>query len=142
MLSPEASQPKAAAASEVKSLFVLPLFRELMVRGKELVTATQKRTRRQFLRHYLITAGIAASCVPHCRSHGFGTLHLARAARIGPGQPLGRAAVRCEGGTLGQFASLDAEGKAVARFQGYEDRAAPVLAWAFGFYRGREALDR
>ena len=58
MLSPEASQPKAAAASEVKSLFVLPLFRELMVRGKELVTATQKRTRRQFLRHYLITAGI------------------------------------------------------------------------------------
>ncbi len=141
MLSPEALQPKAAATSEVKSLFVLPLFRELMVRGKELVTATQKRTRRQFLRHYLITAGIAAAA---CLIVGLmvSGLFTSRELLESVQADLSAAPPSAEGGPLGQFASLDAEGKAVARLQGYEDRGAPVLAWAFGFYRGREALDR
>jgi|WetSurMetagenome_2_1015567.scaffolds.fasta_scaffold00565_14 type VI secretion system protein ImpL len=130
---------KAEKKSEVKSLFVLPLFREIMVRGKDLVTATQKRTRREYVRHYAITAGIAAAgcVVAALMASGLGTSRdLLESVRVD------LAAAPASTGTdlPAQYGSLDAMGKAVARLQGYEDRGAPPFARLFGFYRGRDAL--
>jgi type VI secretion system protein ImpL len=140
MLMPESPQHKTEMKAEVKSLFVLPLFRELMVRGKELVKTTQKRSRREYVRHYLITAAIAAAaCV-------FGALMasgLSKSLALLQSVKTDLAAMPSDDGTLlSQYAGLDMVGKTVARLQGFEDHGVPVLPGLFGFYRGRDALDR
>ena len=140
MLAPEAPQQKAEKKNEVHSVFVLPLFRELMVRGKELVTTTQKRNRREYVRHYLITAAVAAAA---CIVAGLMVWGQNTSRELLQTVKTDLSAVPAgDGGILSQYASLDAAGKAVARLQQYEDHGAPVLSSLFGFYRGRDALDR
>ena len=138
MLAPQAQ--KGEKIPVVTSLFVLPLFRELMVRGKEFVKTTQKRTRRQYVRHYLVTAAIALAA--------FGVLGLMLAGMqtsLALFETLrsDMSMMPADNGTLlNQYASLDAVGKSIARLQGYEDRGAPLFTGLFGFYRGRAALEQ
>lgn len=141
MLSQQAEAPKAAPGgkkAEITSLFVLPLFREIMVRDKSLVKTTQKRTRRETVRHYLITAAVA------CAALGVGAFFAAglnTSLRLFSdlcgqlsGMPAG------QGGLMDQYTGLDVIGKAVSRLQRYEDHGAPVTVGLSGYYRGREAL--
>jgi type VI secretion system protein ImpL len=140
MLAAEAQQQKTEKKSSVQSLFVLPLFRELMVRGKELVTTTQKRTRHEYLKHYLITAGIAATA---CLVMGLMISGLTASRELLELVRTDLSTAPAAGGDLlSQYSGLDAAGKAVARLQGYQDNGAPFLTWLFGYYRGGEALDK
>lgn len=134
-----AQQPAKGGLPAVTSLFVLPLFREIMVRGKEFVKSTQKRTRREYVRHYLVTAVIAAAACGVLALMASGmqaSLRLFQTIQSDLSTiPAG------DGSLLSQYAGLDAAGRSIARLQGYEDRGAPFLAGLFGFYRGRAALD-
>ena len=105
MLAAEAPAQKTEKKNAVQSLFVLPLFRELMVRGKELVTTTQKRTRREYLRHYLITAGVAAAA---CLVIGLMFFGLSTSRELLESVKTDLSAAPSGGDLLSQYAALDA----------------------------------
>jgi type VI secretion system protein ImpL len=132
------SQKSGGKKSEVTSLFVLPLFREIMVRDKSLVTTTQKRSRRETARHYILTAAIL------CASLG-----IAGFLAAGLGSSLSlfsdiksrlAGAPSEQNALLDQYAGLDVIGKTVSRLQQNEDHGAPLTAGLSGYYRGREVL--
>jgi len=124
--------------AEIQSLFVLPLFREIMVRGKELVKNTQKRSRKELIRHYGITAAlvIAALCVSlylYTGLRGASALYGSvdsELAKTRVGQP----------SLLDQYKELEIVGANAARLQRYEDRGAPLSMRLFGFYKGKHVL--
>ncbi|MBN1309508.1 MAG: type VI secretion system membrane subunit TssM [Chitinispirillaceae bacterium] len=137
---PAAKQPPKTVGpkkSVVRSVFVLPLFREIMVKDKSLVTSTQKRTRREMIRHYSIIAVIVAAGLlvtgyvtqTHRKTMKFmrdveTTLH-----RIPPEDaPL-----------MEQYKALEIVHSLMARLQKYEDRGTP-LTMGIGFYRGKTIL--
>jgi type VI secretion system protein ImpL len=134
------SQRKEGKKTEVISLFVLPLFREIMVRGKELVKTTQKRSRREYARHYLITAGIVVAA---CIVIGLMALGMRTSFEISRAVTSELALMPAEKGSLlEQYAGLDVVKKPISRLQGYEDHGAPFWTGLFGFYRGRDALEK
>jgi type VI secretion system protein ImpL len=131
--------PKGDGRPVVTSLFVLPLFREIMVRGKEFVKTTQKRTRREYVRHYLVTAAFAAAA---CGVLGLMVSGMQTSLKLFQTIQSDLSTIPADNGAiLNQYAGLDVAGRTIARLQGYEDRGAPFLTGLFGFYRGRAALD-
>ncbi len=139
-MQPRAAQPAAAAKkAEVHSVFVLPLFREIMVRGKGLVKATQKRSRKELVKHYAVTAAIllAAACI---LAFVYSGQRSARAFNDSIKSEL--SALRPADATLlDQYRELDVVGRNVSRLQRNQDKGAPLAMRLFGFYRGRELLD-
>jgi len=140
MRDPAARPTEAAPAkkAESQSYFVLPLFREIMVRGKELVQNTQKRTRKELLRHYVITAAVAV--VVLCLglyiasgSRGASALYDSVNAELSKTR-VDRPAL------LDQYQELEVVGANVARLQRLEDRGAPLSMGLFGFYKGKYVL--
>jgi type VI secretion system protein ImpL len=124
--------------SQISSLFVLPLFREIMVRDKTLVKSTQKRTRQQAVRHYLITAAVALCCLGAA-----GLMYLGRTESQSQFDAIRTdlsAVPADQSQLLGQYAGLDVLGRTIARLQWYEDHGAPFFTKVFGFYKGGAAL--
>ncbi len=124
--------------ADITSLFVLPLFREIMVRDKSLVKTTQKRTRQETVRHYLITAAIgvaAIGIIGFVASGLLGSLGLFNEIQTQLSQ-----APKDQIGLYDQYAGLDVLGKAVYRLQRYEDRGAPFSTAFSGLYRGGSVL--
>ena len=62
-ISTETHQTHSDTDNTVDSAFVLPLFREIMVKDKSLVRVTQKGFRRRVFNHYLITGLMFLSCL-------------------------------------------------------------------------------
>jgi type VI secretion system protein ImpL len=139
MLAPAHEEPKAEPKkAEVQSLFVLPLFREIMVRDKRLVKTTQKRGRRELIRHYALAAGIALAALVISVLMLSG-LSKASALYASIGSDL--SGVRpSETSLLEAYQGLDVVGKTAARLQKFEDHGAPIAISAFGFYQGGKIL--
>jgi len=130
---------QVAKKAEITSLFVLPLFREIMVRDKSLVKSTQKRTRQETVRHYLITAAIllaAIGIVGFVASGLMSSLGLFKEIQA----QLTLSPTDRQGGLYEQYAALDVLGKAVSRLQRYEDKGAPFTTAMSGLYRGGAVL--
>jgi type VI secretion system protein ImpL len=124
--------------SEITSIFVLPLFREIMVRDKSLVKTTQKRSRQETVRHYLVTAVIVAAALGLA---GFFAAGLNGSLDLFAEIKSQIAGVPSDQSSLpDQYAGLDAIGKAVSRLQKYEDHGAPPAVGLSGYYRGHEVL--
>jgi type VI secretion system protein ImpL len=139
MLGREPQAPKAEKKAEVQSLFVLPLFREIMVRGKELVKTTQKRGRKELIRHYSITAAIMAGAIAVAAFMMTGGRDTGR-LYSSVGSELSKAR-STEPTLLDQYRELEIVGANVARLQRLEDRgASPAMGW-FGFYQGKRVLE-
>jgi type VI secretion system protein ImpL len=136
-------QPKAQVAApekkaEIKSLFVLPLFREIMVRGKELVKNTQKRSRKELVRHYCVIAAIVAAALligafMLSGRGGASALYSSVASELSKARAP-------EPSLLDQYRELEIVGANVARLQRLEDRGAPLFMRLFGFYKGKHVL--
>jgi type VI secretion system protein ImpL len=141
MLSQQAEAQNAqsgAKKSEVTSLFVLPLFREIMVRDKSLVKSTQKRTRRETVRHYLVTAAIALAALGVA---GFLATGLNTSLGLFSGIKARLSGMPSDAGALlDQYVGLDILGKEVSRLQQYEDHGAPLAVGLSGYYRGHDVL--
>ena len=132
-------QPKMAGAPRpvARSAFVLPLFREIMVKDKTLVKVTQKRTRREMARHYSIIGIIAAVALvlsglvfqTHRRTMKFMNEVSATLSRL----PAENAPL------MEQYRALDIVHSLMTKLQKYEDKGTP-LTMGIGFYRGRTVL--
>jgi type VI secretion system protein ImpL len=137
-------QPRTAPAAtpkkaEVQSIFVLPLFREIMVRGKGLVKATQKRSRKELLSHYVITLAVLMAAALALAFMYSGQ----RAAKsFDESIKSELSTLRPDNATLlDQYRELEVIGKNVTRLQHYQDKGAPLAMRVCGFYRGKEFLD-
>lgn len=133
-------QPKMVGEkkSTVRSAFVLPLFKEIMVKDKTLVKSTQKRTRREWIRHYsmigiflavglLLAGGITQT---HRKTHSFMSTVEATLQQLPPeNAPL-----------MEQYRALDIVHSLMSKLQKYEDKGTP-LTMGIGFYRGGAVLD-
>ncbi len=133
-------QPKTVGSSSkktVRSAFVLPLFREIMVKDKTLVTSTQKRTRREMVRHYSIIGVILASALllsglvwqTHRRTAKFMNEVSATLKQL----PAENAPL------MEQYKALDIVHSLMSKLQRYEDKGTP-LTMGVGFYRGGTVL--
>ena len=139
MLAPAHEEPAAAPKkAETQSLFVLPLFREIMVRDKRLVKTTQKRGRRELVRHYSFAAAMVAAAL---------ILGLFMLSGLGEASALyGSLASDLSGvrpsetSLLEAYQGLSVVGKTVERLQKFEDKGAPIAVSAFGFYQGGRIL--
>ncbi|MBN1578152.1 MAG: type VI secretion system membrane subunit TssM [Chitinispirillaceae bacterium] len=133
-------QPKTVGAkkSVVRSAFVLPLFREIMVKDKSLVQSTQKRTRREMIRHYSIIGIILAAGLlvtgyvtqTHRKTMKFMQEVEATLQRI----PAENAPL------MEQYKALEIVHSLMTRLQKYEDRGTP-FTMGIGFYRGKTVLE-
>jgi type VI secretion system protein ImpL len=131
---PRSSSPK----NEVQSLFVLPLFREIMVRDKRLVKTTQKRGRQELIRHYCITSAMALVAIVLCALMYSG---LNKATALNESIASDLSGVRLsETSLFDAYHGLDIVGKTVARLQKFEDKGAPLAISAFGYYQGGRTL--
>jgi type VI secretion system protein ImpL len=131
---PQSSSPK----NEVQSLFVLPLFREIMVRDKRLVKTTQKRGRQELVRHYSITGAIALVAIVLCALMVSG---LNKASALNESIASDLSGVRLsENSLFDAYHGLDIVGKTVSRLQKFEDKGAPLAISVFGFYQGGRIL--
>ena len=133
-------QPKIVGQKKnvVRSAFVLPLFKEIMVKDKVLVTSTQKRTRREMVRHYsiigiLIAVGLLLSGMiyqTHRKTAAFMQGVEQTLAKLPPEDaPL-----------MEQYRALDVVHSLMSRLQKYQDKGTP-LTMGIGFYRGNAVLD-
>jgi type VI secretion system protein ImpL len=132
-------QPKVLGRkSTVRSAFVLPLFREIMVKDKSLVQSTQKRTRREMARHYSIIGIIFLVSLlltlyvtqTHRRTAKFMQEVSATLKRI-PAE---------DAPLMEQYKALDIVHSLMTRLQQYQDKGTP-LTMGIGFYRGNVVLD-
>lgn len=121
-----------------KSVFVLPLFREIMVLDKTLVKSTQKRTRRELLQHYTVVFSIllVASLVGllfwyvqnnASRFHKEITTILNQL-------PSEQAPL------MEQYQALEMVNSAIVKLQHYEEKGVP-LTMGMGFYKGKPMID-
>jgi len=130
--------PSQEKKTEIQSLFVLPLFREIMVRGKELVKNTQKRGRKELVRHYCITGAIAAVAMALCLFMMSGSNNAAK-LYSSVKYELSKART-AEPSLLDQYNELEIIGTNVSRLQNIEDHGAPIAMGWFGFYHGKRLL--
>lgn len=135
-----AKRPAETAGAKrkvVKSAFVLPLFREIMVRDKALVKSTLRRTRREMVRHYTVTGAVFALAALLCLASFY-------AYRKND------AFVREIGSTLGtmppqnaplmdQYRALDVIHSLMMKLQKYQDKGTPVTM-GIKLYHGGEIL--
>lgn len=121
----------------VRSAFVLPLFREIMVKDKTLVKSTQKRTRRETIRHYsiigiiLLVALLLSGLIYH--THRKTTKFMQEVDITLKRMPAEEAPL------MEQYKALDIVHSLMTRLQKYEDKGTP-LTMGIGFYRGRKVL--
>jgi type VI secretion system protein ImpL len=140
MLSLQPRTPAATAKkAEIQSIFVLPLFREIMVRGKELVKTTQKRGRKELLRHYVLTAVVLLAAALllafiYSGQRGAAAFYASIKSELSALRP-------ADAMLLDQYRELDVVGRNVSRLQRNQDKGAPIAMRLFGFYRGKEVLD-
>jgi type VI secretion system protein ImpL len=124
--------------SEMQSLFVLPLFREIMVRGKELVKNTQKRSRKELIKHYCITGSVVIAALLLCLfmlsgSNNAGKLYSSVKNELAKAGSSGSS-------LLDQYHELEVIGTDVSKLQALEDHGAPFSIGIFGFYHGKRIL--
>jgi type VI secretion system protein ImpL len=121
---------------ELQSLFVLPLFREIMVRDKPLVTTTRRRSRRDMLRHYALLGGIGLAALLFSVYLISGYVCIARfyneAEQVFKRLPSENAPL------LEQYLALDVMQGIMGRLQGYDDHT--PLSMGIGLYRGKPLL--
>jgi type VI secretion system protein ImpL len=121
---------------EMRSLFVLPLFRDIMVRDKPLVTSTARRSRRQMLRHYALAGGIGLAGLLSSIFLIAGYVHIARfydqAGKVFSRLPSENAPL------LDQYMALDVMQEVMGRLQRYDDHT--PLSMGIGLYRGTPLL--
>jgi len=124
--------------STVRSAFVLPLFKEIMVKDKTLVKSTQKRTRRESIRHYSILGIILAAGLllaggilqTHRKTRAFMTTVEKTLQQLPPEDaPL-----------MEQYKALDIVHSLMSQLQKYEDKGTP-LTMGIGFYHGGAVLE-
>ncbi|MBN2188564.1 MAG: type VI secretion system membrane subunit TssM, partial [Chitinispirillaceae bacterium] len=131
----EEQQPPAQR-QELQSLFVLPLFREIMVRDKPLVTSTAGRSRRQMLRHYALAGAIGLAAVIFSILQITGYVRIARfydqASTVFSRLPSENAPL------LEQYLALDVMQEVMGRLQRYDDNT--PLSMGIGLYRGGPLL--
>ena len=131
-------EQKRSALKEVKSVFVLPLFREIMVKNKSLVKATQKRTRKQMVRHYSIIAALTVLVLVVCAymfsAYKNTKTFLHEAVQISLEQLPAEDAPLIE-----QYKAMDVVRSQIVRLQKYDDHGAP-LSMRLGFYKGKKIL--
>ena len=134
----QASKTVGSKKSTVRSAFVLPLFREIMVKDKALVKTTQKRTRREMIRHYsiigiiLLVALLLSGGV--YQTHRKTTKFMSDVAATLKKMPAEDAPL------MEQYKALDIVHSLMKRLQTYEDKGTP-LTMGIGFYRGKAVLD-
>jgi type VI secretion system protein ImpL len=136
---PEPSRQAGAGSSKStgKSVFVLPLFREIMVLDKTLVKSTQKRTRRELIQHYTIVFSVLA--VAALVGLWFWNVQ-SNASRFHREIEEIISQIPSEQSPLmEQYAALDLINKAVVKLQQYEEKGVP-LSMGIGYYKGKEML--
>lgn len=132
------SSPRQTGMREsIRAFFVAPLFRKIMGREQSLVKRTQKRSRREMIRHYGLAAGILLIA-------GLGVGWMYRAASRS--QAMLREITAEMRGAPDQDQSIEAAyrrlgktGAVMRRLMRYEGRGAP-LEMQPGFYRGETVL--
>ncbi|NLD98974.1 MAG: type VI secretion system membrane subunit TssM, partial [Fibrobacter sp.] len=136
------SKPKvpplvSGSKKEVRSAFVLPLFREIMVKDKALVKNTQKRSRQELIRHYSLIGLMAGIIFTVCgflisaqraNSAFLKQIHVALKTAPADDAPL-----------LEQYKTLEIIHQTLVKLQRYKDKGTP-LNMGFGFYKGNEIL--
>ena len=134
------ASPSAAGGSnrkELQALFVLPLFREIMVSDKPLVKATRGRTRRDRIRSFVFAGIFAAAALLASAYFASGYLRIAafynEASTVLAGLPSESASL------LEQYKALDVMQEVMGKLQRYDDRT--PLSMGMGLYRGRPLLD-
>jgi type VI secretion system protein ImpL len=129
-------QQPSAQKQEMQSLFVLPLFREIMVRDKPLVTSTARRSRRQMLRHYALAGALGLAGLLFSVLQIAGYVHIARfydqASSVFSRLPSENAPL------LEQYLALDVMQEVMGRLQRYDDHT--PLSMGIGLYWGRPLL--
>ncbi|MDD5674950.1 MAG: type VI secretion system membrane subunit TssM, partial [Chitinivibrionales bacterium] len=126
-----------AKKSEVQSLFVLPLFREIMVADKGMATATQKRGRAESIRWFAAAAGISLLAVIAALWLGFSLLRSQ--TLLAQAEKALRAPVSGEAGLLDQYNQLGVLGATMAQLERYHDHGAPFTIAPF-MYQGNSVL--
>lgn len=121
----------------VRSSFVLPLFREIMVKDKSLVKSTQKRTRREMIRHYAILGGIVfvSLLVGLYFFNGYRTTTSFMEQVSSTLQKLPAESAPL----MEQYTALDIVHSLMIKLQRYEDHGTP-LRMGIGFYKGDKVL--
>ena len=135
-----AKQAPAApkAGPTMRSVFVLPLFRSIMVRDRSLVTVTRKRSQADLLRYYLVSAAVVVATV------GVGALVLT--ARNASSRLLTEVRQSLSGitGTAetipDQYAQLEVLRINAERLERYAGTR-PTFVGMLGFSRGKELRD-
>jgi type VI secretion system protein ImpL len=127
-----------SSKSTGKSVFVLPLFREIMVLDKMLVKSTQKRTRRELIQHYmivfaiLIVASIAGLLFWNVQTNA--TRFHKEVETILNQMPSEQAPL------MEQYRALELVNSAIVKLQRFEEKGVP-LNMGLGFYKGKDMLD-
>jgi len=129
-------QGSSAPKNDLQSLFVLPLFRDIMMRDKPLVTSTARRSRRQMLQHYALAGGIGLAglllsiflIAGYVRIAGF----YAQASTVFSRLPSENAPL------LEQYLALGVMQEVMGRLQRYDDNT--PLSMGIGLYRGKPLL--
>jgi type VI secretion system protein ImpL len=134
------NQPqKTSDSTQITSMFVLPLFNEIMVKGKELVKTTQKRTRREYARNIIITLSVLIfTCVillfmVKGMQQSITLFKLVKTEISN--MPDNNISL------IDQYNTLEVIGKNISMLQKYEDKGAPFLMRIFGFYKGSAILE-
>ncbi|MBN1759093.1 MAG: type VI secretion system membrane subunit TssM [Chitinispirillaceae bacterium] len=138
---PAAKKPPTSVGGSskktVRSAFVLPLFREIMVKDKTLVTSTQKRTRREMIRHYTIIGSIVGAAL--LLSGLVGHTYLRTARFMNEVSATLKRLPTEDAPLMEQYKALDIVHSLMEKLQRYEDRGTP-LTMGVGFYRGKTVL--
>jgi type VI secretion system protein ImpL len=126
----------SAPKNDLQSLFVLPLFRDIMMRDKPLVTSTAGRSRRQMIRHYALAGGIGLAglllsiflIAGYVRIAGFYNQASAVFSRLpSESAPL-----------IEQYLALGVMQEVMGKLQRYDDHT--PLSMGLGLYRGKQLL--
>jgi len=131
--------PSSASGSGVKkslqSLFVLPLFRDIMVENKGLVKSTQKRTRSSVIRYGVITASIIVTSI-----FVMSLLHRKFGQSVTMLSTINNNLERLDPSPrsyLEHYKTLGVLGRIIIRL---EEKNRKILSNDFGFYKGKELL--
>ncbi|MBN1128984.1 MAG: type VI secretion system membrane subunit TssM [Chitinispirillaceae bacterium] len=122
---------------EVQSHFVLPLFREIMVRDKPLVKATRGRTRRERIRYFSIVGALAVVALLFT---GYLATSYVKIANFYGEASAVLEKLPSEGASLfDQYKALDVMQDVMKKLQKYDDRV--PLSMGIGLYRGKPLLE-
>jgi type VI secretion system protein ImpL len=131
------AMPKQSSRKNIKSIFVLPLFRDIMVKDKSLVKTTQKRSRQEMIRHYSII-GIIALAGILTTSYFFSTYHKASIFLKSISEDLA-SMPKDDAPLMEQYAAMEVARQSLAKLQKYEDHGTPITM-GIGFYQGKKII--